>query len=240
MDMDNQAKKNLFIKLWRFLAVPESIWNGLTAVLPISIVIFTLMFLLKYFDGFGKKILNFFISPEYIFPYSGALLVFLLTCLIGRVLKYEKETGRHFLYYFLKKIPLIGGALGPRNRKGFLRVCLFWISPTLPMVGIITGEQKIEGLPHLKVVTSTINPPPGPVYLPEKRFVIQIGVRFEEAVMICTSYGMTRPELFKPIPWENETHEQAIERIKYCPWPYDPKILELLAEIKSLLEKRQL
>lgn len=218
MKQENRAaKNNIFVKFWRVLAITDSLRIGLITFLPIAIFLLFGGMVLGIINDKGNALLRVFLPPERLFPYSGALFVLLASYLIGRWLAFEQRSGKYFLYRGLQKIPFLGKLLAPRAKEKILQPCLFWQTHTVLSLGVISGIQTIKGLPERKVIVSTINPPPAPVFLLEKRYVIQLGIKFEEALQMSTSYGMSHPGTLKPLPWEEETLEECLERIKRCP-----------------------
>lgn len=211
------GKDNIFVKFWRLIALRNSFRIGLITFLPIAAVLFLGSFILETVNEKGIALLKNFLPPAYLFPYSGILFLTLAIYIFGRWLTREERTEKYFLYRWLQKIPVFGKFIRPRGKEKSFQPCLFWQTPTVLTLGIISGIQKIDGVSDPKVIITLIDPPPASIMLVNKNLVVKLSIGFEQALQLSASFGMSHPELLKPIPWENETPEECLKRIKECP-----------------------
>lgn len=199
------------------LEIKKSIWKGILVLLPLGVIIFLLKMVIEQMDSYGSAFLSLFMPSQYLFPLAGFFFLLFIIYLLGRILVYEEKTEKYFFYRFLQRIPLLGELFKPQKKEKFLRPCLFWETPTVLTLGVIAGEQRIEGLLEPKIIVSIINPPPSKVMVMEKKRVIRLNLSFAEVLQISSSLGLRHPEITKPIPWEDETMEQCLERLELCP-----------------------
>jgi len=219
MEKQKSLATKIFSEFQKRLRVGDSFIKGGVAFLPLALILMFAYTIARQFDAWGMAILETFLAKKYIFPYFGLLLMISIVYLAGRRMVYEEESGNYILYRIMQAIPVIGKFFVPglKERGQLWQPCLYWDTPTKLSLGISAGTQKIDGLSQSKVVVSTINPPPAPVAFLDKEMVILIGISLREAIQVHGTYGTSRPEIFKPIPWEDETREECLKRIQSCP-----------------------
>ena len=189
--------------------------SGLVAFLPLAATIWILNIVVRFMDN----ALNFLPPPirpkTYIqvdFPGLGALVTFLLICLIGVfVTHFVSHQARALLNSLLRRIPIVRGVYGAmeqlahallsqdRNRSNRV-VLVEFPRKGIYALGFVTGvsEGEVQDRTGEKVVNvfvpMTPNPTSGRYVLVPEREVIALEMSVEEAFKLIASGGMVVPK----------------------------------------------
>jgi len=192
---------------------------GFVFWLPITVLIFILIFL---FDNFGKistQILSLLLPEKYMYPGISIVFGLLVIYISGFILKSAK------IRVLFSKIPIIGlffgtGEVITIDRLLHMTPCLFLLSPSCMSYGWILSEEKVT-ISEEKAVFTLINVyypnvptlVTGQVFPVRKTTVIRLGNPSKEIIDLLL-YAFRSPTDLKYIPWEDESPEEFKNRAK--------------------------
>jgi hypothetical protein len=177
--------------------------------LPIAVLIFIIVVLLKSVEDVGRSILLVFIPEQFFHTGLGIFLGIVIIYLSGALLTSTKIKG------YLSKIPVLGlffggGEVITIERLLHLNPCLFLFSPTCLSYGWILSEEKVK-VRETEVIFTLINvyypnvPAliTGQVFPVRKDMVIKLGNSSKEIIDLLL-YAFRSPKDLRYLPWENE------------------------------------
>jgi uncharacterized membrane protein len=192
---------------------------GLGFWLPITVLIFIIVFLFNNLEEIGRKILLVFVPEKFFYSGFGIVFGILIVYFSGIVLKSTR------IKEVFSKIPVLGlffgaGEIITIERLLHLNPCLFLFSPTCLSYGWILSEEKVK-LGKENAIFTLINvyypnvPSliTGQVFPVRKDTVIKLGNSSKEIIDLLL-YAFRSPENLKYIPWEDESWEDLEKRAK--------------------------
>lgn len=214
--------KRAFRTFWEILEPRNAVLKAVVFVMIPVLLAFAIKFAFDPLDNMGIKFLKFILSFFYAVDSlpEGLGIAFLLVLLLvlGVRLQYEEKTGRYFLYRF-HKIPYIG-FLFPAAKSFEFQPCAYWASESDRRPAAYRGRVMKKGKETLVVVDIVGIPSVfGLTHWPEERFVILLNLPSSKLLSSATTGGTTlpSPEDIDPIPWPNETKEEAQRRYDEFP-----------------------
>ena len=215
--------KKFFKNLGEIIEPRKAIWKaGLFIVIPL-LFIFVGKLLFDPLDSMAADFLKFIVSffhPTYDPPPGlGFSFLLCLLFLLGIILRYEEKTGKHLLYR-LCNLPYIG-FLFPTAKNFEFQPCVFWASQSDKKPAAYRG--KILGNDGTcNIIIAEINSPPnifGAIHILEPRYVIRLNMPSSKLISMNTTGATTlpKPGELDPIPWEDETKEEALARFHSFP-----------------------
>lgn len=190
------------------------LFSGFVFCLPIGIVAVIVVYVLSNFEMMGETILGFFIPSNFIYKGSGLILWLIIFLLIGTAVK-KTPAGK-----VLFKIPILrlffadGGESMTFERLSHLTPCLFLSSPTKIAYGWILSQEKTDFNELYNIFEPTLPTIlPGRTTLVRKENIIMIGNTTQEMINLVL-YSSKSPEKIAYIPWEDETEEGFLQRVR--------------------------
>ncbi len=195
--------KNFIKKQFAIVLLGFGFW------LPIAVLIFILVVLLRSIEDVGRSVLLVFLPEQYFHAGFGIFLGIVVIYLSGVLLTSPKIKG------YLSKIPLLGLFFGGGDvitieRLLHLNPCLFLFSPTCLSYGWILSEEKVkvrgEGAIFTLINVYYPNVPmlvTGQVFPIRKEMVIKLGNSSKEIIDLLL-YAFRSPQDLRYLPWENE------------------------------------
>lgn len=195
------------------------ILSGVVFWLPIGVIVLIASYFFSNLEDFGKRLLSFFFTEEFIYPGLGIVLWIVIFLFTGLLLKYTR------IGDFLSVIPIVGllfrkkgGRIMSVRRLQGLTPCLFLYSPTCPSYGWILSEENIsvaeKGVEFKLLNIYYPNVPSivtGQIYPVRKEAVIKLGNPSKEIIDLLL-YAIRSPESIRYLPWEDETEEEFRQR----------------------------
>jgi uncharacterized membrane protein len=192
---------------------------GLGFWLPITVLIFIIVFLFNNLEDIGSKILLVFLPEKFFYSGFGIIFGILIVYFSGILLKLTK------IREVFAKIPVLGlffgaGELITIERLLHLNPCLFLYSPTCLSYGWILSEEKVN-LSEEKAIFTLINvyypnvPTliTGQVFPVRKDTVMKLGNSSKEIIDLLL-YAFRSPKDLRYLPWEDESGEDLEKRAR--------------------------
>lgn len=214
--------KKVFRTLWEIVEPRNAVWKAIIFLVIPTILFFAVKFAFDPLDKTGMYVLRFAFSFFYSigsFPKGiGVASLLVLLLVFGIWLRYEEKTGRYFFYRF-HQIPYIG-FLFPAAKSFQFQPCVFWASESDRRPAAYRGRVTKNGKETLVVVDIVGFPSVfGLTHWPQERFVILLNLPSSKLLSSATTGGTTlpSPEDIDPIPWPDETKEEAQKRYDEFP-----------------------
>jgi hypothetical protein len=182
---------------------------GLGFWLPIVVLLFIIIFLLRNLEDVGKSILLLFLPEEYFHVGFGIFVGVIIIYLTGIIIRSKRIKG------YLPKLPIIGllfggGEVITIERLLDLSPCLFRYSPSCLSYGWILSSEKVligkEEAPFRLINVYYPNVPAlvtGQVYPLRKDNIIRLGNSSKEIIDLLL-YSFRSPKEIKYLPWNDE------------------------------------
>jgi uncharacterized membrane protein len=202
-----------------------SLWRGMVISAPILIIGWILYTVVDILNAIGERLLTPFVPPSYIVFGTGLLVIIVLIFIVGRIdLHFEGRQGSLW-QNIIRRVPFLGplftagGKALSLEELGKLTPCKFWLSDTTPHYGFIVREQRVRGA-ETEIDVYRPNVPtivPGDLMPLKKRLVIKLANSPQEILQKLASGGFFSAAEEIPVPWEDETEEGFLERIRLTP-----------------------
>jgi len=187
--------------------------------LPIFVLLFIIVLLLRNLEDVGKSIFLLFLPERFFHVGFGIFLGIIIIYLTGIILRSKR------IKDYLSKIPILGlffggGEVITIERLLDLNPCLFRYSPSCLSYGWILSSEKVmigkEEAPFCLINVYYPNVPAlvtGQVYPLRKDMVIRLGNSSKEIIDLLL-YSFRSPKEIRYLPWDDEAWNELEIRAK--------------------------